>query len=206
MVNTSLEPLEPEQCKELPKTKMTKALQNAWKIASENHDLDYFKSILKTWQEEEATIEKEVREEEERLRKEAEERAIQEAADAEMAEAEEPQAKKKAKSRKSKGGDDDVDMEDADAPKSSKKRKKDGDSDAEGKVSFRSVAILSYANATPAKEDTKGYKAERTEDTQWRDIDEEVRYEVKEEGRAGAKGGGRSREDAAHRGGEACAA
>lgn len=112
---------------------MTKDLAQAWQIASEGHDLAYFKNILKTWQEEEARFEQEAREEEERLAKEAEERAAEEA---KAAAAEESQEKKPKKSRKSKGGNDDVDMVDADGTKSAKKRKKDAESDAEGKVSF----------------------------------------------------------------------
>lgn len=132
MVNTNLTPLDPEECNALPNSKMTKALSNAWKIASEGHDLHYFKGILKVWQEEEAKFEKELREEEEREAKEAEERAAREAEEASKAVEEDTKPKKKSKSRKSKGGDDDVEMEDADAPKSAKKRKKDAESDGDG--------------------------------------------------------------------------
>ena len=146
MINTSLEPLDLEQVQDLPKTKMTKALQNAWKIAAEKHDLEYFKGILKTWQEEEAQIEKEMREEDERQRKLAEEKALRDKEDAEKAAAEEATGKKK-KSRKSKGGDEDVDMEDADAPKSAKKRKKDAESDAEG-AKVRTIVVMGYDKFT----------------------------------------------------------
>lgn len=128
MVNTNLTPLDPEECKTLPKSKMTKALTSAWQLASENHNLEYFKNILKIWQEEQAAIEKEIREQEEEEARRAEERAAQAEKDAAAAEAE---GGKKKKSRKSKGGDDDVDMEDADAPKSGKKRKKETESDGE---------------------------------------------------------------------------
>lgn len=130
MINTSLEPLDPEQCKEQPKAKMTKALSKAWELAAKAEPLSYFKDILKQWQEEEARIEKEIREEEERLAAEEQERAAREAEAAANADGKE----KKKKPRKSKGGDGDVDMEDADAPKSAKKRKKEAESDAEGKV------------------------------------------------------------------------
>ncbi|KAK5172218.1 uncharacterized protein LTR77_003856 [Saxophila tyrrhenica] len=133
MINTNLEPLEPEECKTLPKSKMIKSLQDAWKIASENHDLAYFKGILKTWQEEEAKIEQEMREEAARAAEEEAARKEREAVDAEAAATEEAQAKKSKKSRKSKGSEDDVDMVDADGTKSAKKRKKDAESDSEGK-------------------------------------------------------------------------
>ncbi len=142
MVNTSLTPLDPEECKAQPNSKMTNALKNAWKIASEGHDLEYFKGILKTWQEEQAQFEQELREQEEKDAEERARRAEQEAADAERAAEEEKSGKKKSKSRKSKGGDDDVAMEDADAPKSSKKRKVDSDADG-GKVSSISSLFLS---------------------------------------------------------------
>lgn len=132
MVNTNLSPLDPEDCKTLPKSKMTKALTNAWQLASEGHDLDYFKNILKVWQEEQAAIEKEIREQEEEEERRKAELAAQREKEAEEAAAqEEVDKKKKKKSRKSKGGDGDVDMEDADAPKSSKKRKKEAESDAD---------------------------------------------------------------------------
>ena len=65
MVNTSLTPLDPEDCRDPPNSKMTNALKKAWQIASEQHDLAYFKGILKTWQEEQAQIEQELREQEE---------------------------------------------------------------------------------------------------------------------------------------------
>lgn len=130
MVNTALTPLDPEECKTLPKSKMTKALTKAWNLAAENHDLDYFKNILKVWVEEQAAIEKEMREAQEEEERLAAERAAQAEKDAAEAEAE-AATKKKKKSRKSKGGDDDVEMEDADGPKSSKKRKKDMESDGE---------------------------------------------------------------------------
>lgn len=150
MVNTSLSPLDPEECKTVPKSKMTKALTNAWKLASEDHDLAYFKNILKIWQEEQAAIEKEIREHEEEEARLAEERAAQAEKDAAEAAAQDEVDKKaaKKKSRKSKGGDGDVDMEDADAPKSSKKRKKESESDGE-KVSRHQFAMCAiYANVS----------------------------------------------------------
>jgi septal ring factor EnvC (AmiA/AmiB activator) len=139
MVNTALTPLDPEECKEKPKAKMTRALQQAYVLASEKHDLQYYKDMLVQWQKEEQEIAKETAE----LQRQADEKAAKEAAAkeaaeaAKAAEAEEGKEKKKKKPRKSKGGDEDVEMEDADAPKSTKKRKKDAESDAEGvKVRF----------------------------------------------------------------------
>ena len=109
---------------------MTKALTNAWKLASEAHDLDYYKNLLKVYQEEQAQIEKEMREEEERIAQENAEEEARRAEEAKDAAEGEAKAKKK-KPRKSKGGDGDTEMEDADAPKSAKKRKKDAESDAD---------------------------------------------------------------------------
>jgi hypothetical protein len=130
MVNTSLTPLDPSECETLPKSKMTKALTSAWKLASESHDLDYYKNLLKVYQEEQAQIEKEMREEEERIAQENAEIAAREAEEAKEAAEDEAKAKKK-KPRKSKGGDGDTEMEDADAPKSAKKRKKEAESDGD---------------------------------------------------------------------------
>ncbi|KXT04958.1 hypothetical protein AC578_10304 [Pseudocercospora eumusae] len=130
MVNTALTPLEPEECLKLPTTKMTKALQQAYQIASEGHDIDYFKDILKIWQEEQEAF----RIESERLAEEAERKAIEKAAkaeeDAALAGEGEKKPKKKA-ARKSKAADGDVEMEDPEAPKSTKKRKKETESDAD---------------------------------------------------------------------------
>ena len=129
LVNTGLTPLDPEECNSKTSGKMTKALQEAYSIATEGHDIDYFKKILADHQEELARIEAEAQKKQE----EAEAKA---AAKAEKdAKAKEAAADKKKKPRKSavKGNDEeDVEMEDAEAPKSSKKRKKEADSDGEG--------------------------------------------------------------------------
>jgi len=96
-------------------------LWEAYKVAAENHDLSYFKNMLR----------------------EHEERRLQ--LEQEEAEREAKKAAKEAKKKsKEAAADDDVDMDDADeggegvkAPKSSKKRKKVVDSDGERtKVSF----------------------------------------------------------------------
>ncbi|KAH0009121.1 hypothetical protein KCU78_g10898, partial [Aureobasidium melanogenum] len=47
MVNTSLDKLEPGDCTPNKQTgKMSKALKEAYDIAEERHDLDYFKNML----------------------------------------------------------------------------------------------------------------------------------------------------------------
>lgn len=129
MVNTSLSPLDPAECKEKPKGKMTKALTSAYELAAEGHDLQYFKDLLVKWQEEEQAIQKEMAEVEARR---LEEKAVREAKPEVEDEAHVKEKKKKKAPRKSKGGDGDVEMADADAPKSLKKRKKEAESDAEG--------------------------------------------------------------------------
>ncbi|KAK1818533.1 hypothetical protein LTR12_007092 [Friedmanniomyces endolithicus] len=157
MINTALTPLDPKECLEKPKAKMTKALQDAYKLGSEDHPMEYYKKLLNLWQEEEQKFAKEVAEREAEQARVAEEKKVQDAENAAKEETEEAKDKKKKKApRKSKGGDDDLDMEDAEAPKSSKKRKKAADSDAEnvqvcsslpGSSEF--VLISSQAKKTP---------------------------------------------------------
>ena len=146
MVNTNLTPLDPSECETLPSSKMTKALSQAWKVAAQGHDLDYFKGLLKVYQEEQAQIEKEMREEEERKAREAEERKAREEEEAKEAADDEAKAKKK-KPRKSKGGDGDTEMEDADAPKSAKKRKKDAESDGDKVMNESQMTAMHPANS-----------------------------------------------------------
>lgn len=125
IANTALTPLDPEECKGSPKAKMTKQLAAAYKLAAEQHDIDYFKTLLKQWQDDEKKIEEEMR----ALEAEEDRQLADEAA---AAAAEEKGVEKKKKSRKSKGVDEDVVMEGGEAPKSSKKRKKEAESEAEG--------------------------------------------------------------------------
>ena len=128
LVNTGLTPLDPEECNSKPSGKMTKALQEAYSIATEGHDIDHFKKILADHQEELARIEAEAQKKQEEAEAKAAAKADKDA------KAKDAAADKKKKPRKSlKGnGEDDVEMEDAEAPKSSKKRKKEADSDGEG--------------------------------------------------------------------------
>jgi len=161
MVNTNLTPLDPEQCSSLPTTKMTKALQDAYKIASEDHDLNYFKGILRQWQDEEELI----RKAEEEAAVEAERLAAEQAAKAEQDAANGNEAKEKSKKktpRKSKAADEDVVMEDADAPKSSKKRKKEAESDAEGKPKKTPKVTKINAPKTPNGEEASTKKSAKS--------------------------------------------
>jgi hypothetical protein len=131
LVNTGLTPLDPEECKSKPTGKMTKSLQQAYVIATEEHDLDHFKKILAEFQEESLRLEAEVQKKQE----EAEAKAAAKAEkDAKAKDGEAKDKKKKARKSTSKvTDDDDVEMNDVqEAPKSSKKRKKDADSDGEG--------------------------------------------------------------------------
>lgn len=124
-MNTDLSPLDLDDIKATvdngTQGKKSKALWEAYKIASENRDLSYFKNMLREHEERRLQLEQE----------EAEREAKKAA----------KEAKKKAKEA---AANDDVDMEDVDeggegvkAPKSSKKRKKEMDSDGERiKVSF----------------------------------------------------------------------
>ena len=98
MVNTNLKPLDPKECEELPKTKMTRALQDAYKIASQNHGIDHFRAMLNAWQEEQEVIRQELEEAE----AEAERQAAERAARAEAEATEEAKEKKKKAPRKSK--------------------------------------------------------------------------------------------------------
>ena len=128
LVNTGLTPLDPEECNSKPSGKMTKALQEAYSIATEGHDIDHFKKILADHQEELARIEAEAQKKQEEAEAKAAAKADKDA------KAKDAAADKKKKPRKSLKGDGegDVEMEDAEAPKSSKKRKKEADSDGEG--------------------------------------------------------------------------
>ena len=120
-VNTDLSPLSLEDVKstveEGKQGKKSKALWDAYKVASEAHDLVYFKNMLAEHEERRRQIE------------------------AEEAEREAKKAAKEAKKKsKDTAGDEDVEMEDVGedgegTKKSSKKRKKETEDDGEsGKV------------------------------------------------------------------------
>lgn len=146
LVNTGLTPLDPEECNSKPSGKMTKALQEAYSIATEGHDIDHFKKILADHQEELARIEAEAQKKQEEAEAKAAAKADKDA------KAKDAAADKKKKPRKSLKGDGegDVEMEDAEAPKSSKKRKKEADSDGEGpKVSTVMSLPAAVTRETP---------------------------------------------------------
>ena len=151
LVNTGLTPLEPEECNTTPTSKMSKSLQQAYAIAAEGHDLDFYKQVLAEFQEESARLEAEA------LKKQEEAEAKAAAKADKDAKAKDSEAKdKKKKSRKSKAADeDDVEMEDAEAPKSSKKRKKDADSDGEGPKVGTSAISLKTATLTNSQQPKK---------------------------------------------------
>jgi hypothetical protein len=113
--NTDLAPLTPEECKEISEKGKGKALLAAYEVASEVHDLQYFKDMLTEHANAMAA-------EEQRM----EELAAEKAAKAE---------KKKRRKSEAKVEDDDVGVEDeddtTDVKKSAKKRKKIVDSDDE---------------------------------------------------------------------------
>lgn len=138
LVNTSLTKLDPEECQGKQQGKLSKALFSAYQIAAEGHDLDYYKQILKDFQEEQRVYE------EEQAKLEAEQ-AEADAKKAETTNAPEADGKeKKKKARKSKGGaDEDIEMADAEQIKPSKKRKNDSnDGDADGaKVRLNSLTF-----------------------------------------------------------------
>jgi hypothetical protein len=119
--NTELTPITPEDCKDAPEKGKAKGLIEAYKIAAEGHDLQYYKDMLDehkvlVQQEDEARAERE--------------------------------AKKASKAKRKSGagstaaagedGDEmDIDDEGGESKPKSKKRKKDVDSDgAEEKVSI----------------------------------------------------------------------
>ncbi|ODH45204.1 hypothetical protein ACO22_00317 [Paracoccidioides brasiliensis] len=111
--NTELTPLDPESCKDVSEKGKTKALVEAYHVAAENHDLQYFKDMLADHQR--------------ALEQDQEAREAREAAKAAK------QEKKKRKSTEVADEQDDEEAADAGAEKrkSVKKRKKDIDSEAE---------------------------------------------------------------------------
>ena len=114
MPNTDLTPIAVEDCQQVTEKGKTKALYEAYKVASEGHDLEHWKTMLAEHQE--------------AINEDAERRAEREAKKAEKAE--------KAR-RKSEAADEmDIDEEDEEEKKpKSKKRKKSMDAeDADEKV------------------------------------------------------------------------
>lgn len=135
MVNTSLTKLEPGECSLDKQTgKMSKALKEAYDIAEEQHDLDYFKNMLEEFMQQQ----KQAQEEEAAKQAEKEAKAAKKAEKAEKAATDkttkEKKDRRKSKSKETVSDADDMDLDipdDAEA-KPSKKRKKDADSEGEG--------------------------------------------------------------------------
>ena len=113
MPNTDLNPITVEECQQVSEKGKTKALYEAYKVASEGYDLDHWKKMLAEHQE--------------AINEDAERRAEREAKKAEKAE--------KAR-RKSEAADEmDIDDETEEKKPKSKKRKKSMDAeDADEKV------------------------------------------------------------------------
>jgi len=129
MINTSLTRLEPSDCADKQgDKKLSKDLKRAYEIATEDHDLDFYKEMLQAHEDEM----KEFAAEQARKVEAAEEKATKKAEKAEKA-AEKADKDSKKKSRKSKGGDDDeMEVDDTEEKKpASKKRKKEADSEGE---------------------------------------------------------------------------
>ena len=120
--NTDLTPITAEECRDAPEKGKSKLLIEAFKVAGEEHDIDYFKDMIIA-HEEAMQVEKDAK---------AEKEAEKEAEKAQKAAAKATKSDKKKRKSEVKA-DDDVEMEDVDeAPKkSSKKRKKDAESDDE---------------------------------------------------------------------------
>lgn len=121
-VNTDLRPLDISEVNEIlakgQTGKVTKKLWQAYEVCAENHDLEYFKNMLKSHYETTRDEERRIAEEEAK-RKEAEEAAA--------AEAEHPapksSKKEKGKRKSTTAADKDVDMADAEDDNEGKKAK-----------------------------------------------------------------------------------
>ncbi|MCJ1306526.1 hypothetical protein MMC25_000169 [Agyrium rufum] len=132
--NTELNPLDPEDCKSVPEKGKQKALIEAYGIASESHDLAYFKQMLKDHM---SAIEED-------LRLQAEKAAEREA--------------KKAKAAKRKSGvadteeveEDEMEVdEEGEAKSKSKKRKKSDESETEEKPAKTPKTATKLKLSTP---------------------------------------------------------
>ncbi|KAK6364884.1 hypothetical protein LTS17_011788 [Exophiala oligosperma] len=134
--NTDLTPLNPEDCKDVPEKGKSKNLLAAYQVASEGHDIDFFKNMLNEHN-----------------------AALQADIDAKEAREAEKAAKADKKKRKSEAKvDTDVEMGDAEAApkKSSKKRKKEADSDDEASEKpAKTPKIKLTTSKTPKTEEKK---------------------------------------------------
>jgi len=160
MINTSLAKLNPAECVvDENNKKLSKDLKAAYKIAEEEHDLDYYKKMLSEHEKEMQNIaEEQARYEAEIVAKE------QEKADKAAKKLED---KPKSKSRKSKGAEDsEMDLDGSESKSSSKKRKKEAESEGEGKPKKTPKVKLAASKdqGTPsAKKSKKAAPSDSTE-------------------------------------------
>ncbi|KAF2224943.1 hypothetical protein BDZ85DRAFT_294777 [Elsinoe ampelina] len=163
MVNTALTKLDPSEINLNSEKKMQPALKDAHRIASEGHDLDHFKSVLRQHEEEVKEIEKLEREEFERK----------------QAEKEEKEARKAEKERrKSKVADDDA--MDVDEDKPTKKRKKEAESEGEGPKPKKTPKVKLSTKEPKAESTKKSKPKKKAEKVEEEDLPEEVRLERRE--------------------------
>ncbi|PSK60490.1 hypothetical protein B9Z65_640 [Elsinoe australis] len=163
MVNTALTRLEASEIDLSSEKKMQPALKEAHKIASEGHDLDHFKSVLRQHEDEIKEYEQQEREAAERKAAEAAEKAEKKAAEKER--------------RKSKVADDDA--MDVDMEKPSKKRKKEAESEGEGPKAKKTPKVK-LSTKEPKPESAKKSKAKKKADKVEEDLPEDVRLERRE--------------------------
>ncbi|KAN0072969.1 hypothetical protein V8E54_009083 [Elaphomyces granulatus] len=138
--NTDLTPLDTETCKDVSEKSKTKPLLAAYKVAAENHDLQYFKSLLADHQR--------------AVQLEAEEREAKAAAKA-AAKAQKDEKKKKRKSievaEEPEDGELGEDQEAGKKVKSAKKRKKDVESDGENEKPVKTPKTTTKLKLTTPK-------------------------------------------------------
>ncbi|KLJ12292.1 hypothetical protein EMPG_12635 [Blastomyces silverae] len=141
--NTDLTPLDPESCKDVNEKGKAKALIEAYHVAAENHDLQYFKDMLADHQR--------------ALEQDQEEREAREAAKA---------AKQEKKKRKSMDVADEHEDEAAETGaekrKSTKKRKKDVESDAESDKPAKTPKTATKLKLTTPKTPATGEPGKKT--------------------------------------------
>lgn len=160
MVNTALTRLEASECENAENKKLSVALKAAYKIAAENHDLAYFKDLLKKHDEELKELERADLEK-------AERKATEEAQKAER--------KAEKERRKSKAADDmDVDGE----SKPTKKRKKEAESEGEGPKAKKTPKVK-----LTAKKESQPESAKKSKPKKKAVKDEEAVPELSEEDR-----------------------
>ena len=111
MVNSDLEPITAEVCKEATQKGKARTLLKAYEVASEDHDLAYFKNLLSDF---EQALQEDIAAETERLEKKA------------------AKERRKSEAAAKAAQDDEMEVDEGEEKKpKSKKRKKDAGSDGE---------------------------------------------------------------------------